>query len=69
MASGTVTKCLHACTSGRCAAWISWGEAAPFQLEKHAQTAHIAHRGEPSCPCPHWVGGIPVVQQVSTYVV
>ena len=53
MASGTVTKCLHACSSGRCAAWISWGEAAPFQLEKHAQTAHIAHRGEPSCPCPH----------------
>jgi hypothetical protein len=30
--------------SGRCAAWIAWGEAAPFQLEKHAQTAHIAHR-------------------------
>ena len=48
-----VTECLHACSSGRCAAWISWGEAAPFQLEKHAQTAHIAHRGEPSCPCPH----------------
>lgn len=48
-----VTKCVHTCSSGRCAAWIVWGEAAPFQLEKHAQTAHIAHRGEPSCPCPH----------------
>ena len=36
----------------RCAAWIAWGEAAPFQHEKHAQTAHIAHRDNGRCAQP-----------------
>jgi hypothetical protein len=27
-----------------CAEWISWGEEAGFALERHAATAHIAHR-------------------------
>ena len=31
-------------TSQERAAWIRWGEQSGFALEKHAQTAHIAHR-------------------------
>jgi len=31
-------------TSEECKAWIQWGEATGFALEKHAQTSRIAHR-------------------------
>ena len=31
-------------TPEECAAWIAWGEATGFVLEKHAQTSQIAHR-------------------------
>ena len=31
-------------TPAECAEWISWGERTGFALEKHAATAHIAHR-------------------------
>ena len=31
-------------TTEECTAWIEWGEASGFVLEKHAQTAYIAHR-------------------------
>lgn len=31
-------------STAECAAWIAWAEGAGFELQKHAQTAHIAHR-------------------------
>ena len=31
-------------SAAECTAWISWGESTGFKLEKHAQTAYIAHR-------------------------
>ena len=31
-------------THEECQQWIEWGESTGFVLEKHAQTAHIAHR-------------------------
>ena len=31
-------------TGAECAAWIDWGKTTGFAHEKHAQTAHIAHR-------------------------
>ena len=31
-------------TARECRAWIEWGEAIGFTIEKHAQTAYIAHR-------------------------
>lgn len=42
--SATMISTANFLSAAECAAWIAWGEAAPFQLEKHAQTAHIAHR-------------------------
>lgn len=31
-------------TANECAAWIQWGNSTGFELQKHAQTSHIAHR-------------------------
>ena len=31
-------------SAAECEAWIAWGEAQGFELEKHAQTAYSAHR-------------------------
>ena len=42
--AATMATAASILSPAECAAWIDWGEATGFQLEKHAQTAYIAHR-------------------------
>lgn len=42
--SPTMLVALPVLSPAEAAAWIAWGEAKGFAIERHAQTMHIAHR-------------------------